>query len=84
METRFLMINGTSCTKNNTLDHIEWLRNDGDMPIQSMDPLKVGKGTKQTHGWLINKHIALHDQYSVCWQVDNMMLVFKLDGCQHH
>jgi 6-phosphogluconate dehydrogenase len=27
------------------------------MPIQSMGPLKVGKGAKQTHWRLISKHI---------------------------
>jgi hypothetical protein len=29
---------------------MEWWRNVGNMPIQSMGPLKVGKGAKQTHG----------------------------------
>jgi hypothetical protein len=48
------MVNGTSCTKTNTLDCIEWLRNDEDMPIQSMDPLKAGKVYK-ANTWMIDR-----------------------------
>jgi hypothetical protein len=64
------------------LGHIKWCKIEKDMRFQNKGPLKTKKNPKQTHGTLINKHMATCHRASNFYQIVSMSLVSKLDRCQ--